>query len=62
MRENKIAIKIKRPVSEVFDFTTNPRNTPKWIESIAEEKANELPIRVGTIYRNKNKDGIWTEY
>ena len=62
MKENRISIRIELPVSRVFDFTTNPENTPKWIGSIVEEKTNEWPVRVGTIYRNRNKDGMWTEY
>jgi uncharacterized protein YndB with AHSA1/START domain len=31
MRENKILIVIDKPVKEVFEFTTNPKNTPLWI-------------------------------
>jgi hypothetical protein len=62
MRENKIVIKIKCSVSDIFNFTLNPTNTPKWIASIVEEKSNESPSKLGTIYRNKNKDGIRTEY
>ncbi|MFC2142940.1 SRPBCC family protein [Candidatus Aenigmatarchaeota archaeon] len=62
MKKNKVSVEIKRPVSDVFRFTTNPTNTPKWVESISEEKANKFPVKVGTIYSNKNKDGVWTEY
>jgi len=62
MKENRIIIKIRRPVSEVFDFTVTPGNTPKWIINIVEEKTNELPVKLGTIYRIKNKGGVWTEY
>ena len=62
MDENKILITIRRSLSDVFSFTTNPENTSKWIVNIVEEKTNELPVKIGTVYRNKNKDGIWTEY
>lgn len=62
MKENRIAVRIRCPVSKVFDFAVNPANTPKWIAGIVEEKTNEFPPRVGTVYRNKNKDGEWTEY
>lgn len=62
MKENRIAVRIGCPVSKVFDFAVNPANTPKWIAGIVEEKTNEWPPRLGTIYRNKNRDGVWTEY
>ena len=62
MKENKILIKIKRPISEVFDFVITPTNTSKWIASIVEEKTDKWPVKIGTVYRNKNKDGVWSEY
>jgi hypothetical protein len=62
MKENKLAITIDKPVAEVFAFGINPINTPAWIDSIVQEEIDGLPIRVGTIYRNKNPEGIWNEY
>lgn len=62
MKENKIAIVINRPVTEVFDFTINPQNTPKWIQHIEKEETNEYPPHKGTIYRNHGASGIWDEY
>ena len=62
MRENKISVAIDRSVSEVYEFTTNPSNTHLWIDGIVHEETNEYPIRVGTIYRNINAQGEWTEY
>jgi len=61
MKENKITIRINRPVAEVFEFTINPNNTHLWIDVIVEEKA-DLPIGLGTKYVNKDKTGNVSEY
>lgn len=62
MKENKLTIQVNRPVEEVFAFTTDPKNTPSWIEHIVTEETNEWPIRLGSIYRNRAKNGQWSEY
>jgi hypothetical protein len=62
MQENKISITINRPVSEVFNFTIDPANTPKWIDDIKKEETNEWPIKIGSVYRNIDGSGKWTEY
>ena len=61
MNENKIKVQINKPVAEVFEFSTNPRNTSKWFGSIAEEETSEWPIKLGTIYRNRGETGDWNE-
>jgi uncharacterized protein YndB with AHSA1/START domain len=62
MKENKISIEINAPISKVFDFTINPKNTPLWLDNITCEETNELPVRLGTKYKNLNRQRKWTEY
>ena len=62
MQETRLKVQIKRPISEVFSFAINPKNTPKWVEGIAIEETNEWPVKVGSIYRSQSKSGKWSEY
>jgi uncharacterized protein YndB with AHSA1/START domain len=62
MQENKITIIINRPIKEVFEFTTNPKNTHLWIPSIEEEIAEQYPPKIGTQYKNRGHDFDWSFY
>lgn len=59
---NTLTVIIEKPIEEVFEFTTNPNNTPAWLESVEIEKTNENPTREGTIYQNRGKNGPWSYY
>ena len=62
MKEAKLTVDINKPAKQVFDFVTNPNNTPKWIDAITAEVTSEWPIKIGTIYKNKSKEGEWSTY
>ena len=62
MRENKITVIINKPIEEVFEFTTNPKNTHLWIPSIDAEIAEEYPPKINTKYKNRGKDSNWDFY
>ena len=62
MKENRITIAINKPIAEVFEFTTNPKNTHLWIPSIQEEIAEEYPPKINTKYKNRTKDSDWDFY
>ena len=62
MKENKISVEINKPISEVFEFTTNPKYTNLWIGGIVREERNESPVKLGTEYKNVNGQGEWSIY
>ena len=62
MKNLRLKITIDKPVSEVFEFTTNPKNTSLWVNTIIKEETNEWPIKNGTIYRNTGDGVTWSKY
>ena len=62
MKESKLIIKIKRPVAEVFEFTINPANTPRWIDAIVSETTDTEEISIDTRYINVNNEGEKNSY
>ena len=61
MRENKITVIIDKPIDEVFEFTTNPKNTHLWIPFISKETSSEYPPKIGTIYKSCRENNSWSE-
>ncbi len=62
MKSNRITVIINKSPQEIFDFTLNPDNTPRWIDSIVKEEIDANPPKLGSIYKNANKLGLWSEY
>ncbi len=62
MKDLRLTIKINKPVIEVFEFTTNPKNTPLWVNSIIYEETNEWPVKLGSTYKNKDRQKNWSSY
>ena len=62
MKENKLKIQINRDIKTVFDFTTDPSNTPKWIEHLVKEESSDFPPKLKSTYKNHNGNKIWDEY
>jgi hypothetical protein len=61
MKDIKLTIAINKPARDIFDFTLDPKNTPKWVDAIVFEQTNEWPLKVRTKYRNKDSAGVWRE-
>jgi hypothetical protein len=53
---SRYVIEIGKDVSEVFEFTTNPVNTPLWLVGVLEETTSTADIDIGTVYRQVRLD------
>lgn len=62
MKDLRLTVKINRSIDEVFEFTTNPNNTPKWIDFVEGERADSFPPQIGTKYENWDASGKVNEY
>ena len=62
MKDLKLTVKINKSIGEVFEFTTNPANTAKWIDSVVGEKSDSFPPEIGTTYQNWDASGKINEY
>lgn len=63
MKENKLTIFIDKPVKEVFEYSLESNNVPKWITSIKEEIPSERPVKLGTKLKNIGVNStIWNQY
>jgi len=62
MKVKEIRIIINASCDEIFEFTVEPTNTPKWIEGAGEETIDTKQILIGTKY--SNDIGTWevTDY
>ena len=62
MKENKLTIHIEKPVNQVFEYTITPPNSRYWVPGVTDEKTSDWPVRVGSTYFEKMKDGGWLGY
>jgi hypothetical protein len=62
MKTNEIRITIDAEPKDVFEFTVEPKNTAKWIDTAGEEHINTEQIGLGTVYSNNYGDLKVTDY
>ena len=63
MKENKLKIFINKPVKEVFEYSLESNNVPKWIKSIKVEIPEERPVKLGTKLKNIGcNSNEWNSY
>ena len=56
MSENKLTVIINKPITDVFAFSVTPPKAKFWVPGIVDEKTNEWPAKVGTIYTEYKED------
>ena len=62
MKTNEIRIEISVAQDELFEFTVEPLNTPKWIEGAGKGTVDTEQIGLGTIYTNSIGQWEVTDY
>ena len=62
MKTEERRVIIDAEPKEVFEFTVEPKNTPKWIDAAGEERINTEQIGLGTVYSNNYGDLKVTDY
>lgn len=62
MKEIKATVIINQSAHEVFDYVLNPKNTPKWADSVVTEQVSKIPVGLGTIFRNLDHSGNCREF
>lgn len=63
MKENKLTIYIDKPIEDVFMYSLESDNVPKWINTIEKEIPLERPVKLGTKLKNKGfNSNEWNEY
>jgi uncharacterized membrane protein len=61
VKDVKRTITINKPIDEVFTFAITPPNSSRWIPGVVDEKTNEWPMKVGTVYSLRNESGQRTD-
>lgn len=63
MKNLSLSIVIKKPIEEVFSYAIDSNNISKWYPSIKEEIPSEIPVKNGTIIKNRGEDlSKWNYY
>lgn len=57
MLRSAVVVGIAAPVARVFRFCLDPRNTPKWIPSVLEERSSNAIVSIGTVFSQRVEDG-----